>query len=335
MKLRTMLGGSLMVALGALALVAFCGSDAAQAGGERKRATATADADYPKARYYRKRTRVYGYTARRGGYSYRPEDVINTYGLTRNLYGSMNSYRDPYARPAEPAAVRSITASSSIPGSARAAASHPTCTEPTADLRDSVTACRASRAIPSLLWPRVAAQSEGTLRDPFEGRRACHRDRRPHFWPPLALLAAGMATPASAACKKFSFLVNDYGKDGPTKDAKDLLDKYIAEWMKERGITKCTVGKKDVTCELYPQLHRRRRAHLQGDGQRLLGRTTSRRRRPPRQSHRRTDAAVSRWSGRWRRVDCPLRCPGPRPRARARRPHPAHPTSTGARRAAA
>jgi hypothetical protein len=66
-----------------------------------------------------------------------------------------------------------------------------------------------------------------------------------------ALLAVGMATPASAACKRFSFLVNDYGKDGPTKDAKDLLDKYIGEWMKEQNISKWTVGKKEVKCELF------------------------------------------------------------------------------------
>ena len=95
MKLGRKLGGSLMVALGALALVAFCGGDAAQAGGDRKRPMARADGDYSKARYYRKRTRVYGYTARRGGYSYWPEDVINTYGQSRSLYGSMNTYRDP------------------------------------------------------------------------------------------------------------------------------------------------------------------------------------------------------------------------------------------------
>jgi hypothetical protein len=95
MKLRTMLGGSLIVALGALALVAFGGSDVAQAGGDRKRASVHAGADYSKGRYYRKRTRVYGYTARRGGYSYWPEDVINTYGMSRSLYGSMNTYRDP------------------------------------------------------------------------------------------------------------------------------------------------------------------------------------------------------------------------------------------------
>ena len=66
-----------------------------------------------------------------------------------------------------------------------------------------------------------------------------------------AVLAAGMATPASAACKRFSFLVNDYGKDGPTKDAKDLLDKYIGEWMKQQNISKWTVGAKEVKCELF------------------------------------------------------------------------------------
>ena len=68
----------------------------------------------------------------------------------------------------------------------------------------------------------------------------------------LAAVAIGAATtPADAKCQKLSFLVNDYGKDGPTKDAKDLLDKYIATWTKEKGIAKYTVGKKDVKCELF------------------------------------------------------------------------------------
>mgnify|MGYP001367917628 CR=1 FL=1 len=49
-----------------------------------------------KARYKRKRAvRVYGYSTRRGGYSYSTSDVVNTYGLTRNKYGSTNSFRDP------------------------------------------------------------------------------------------------------------------------------------------------------------------------------------------------------------------------------------------------
>jgi hypothetical protein len=60
-----------------------------------------------------------------------------------------------------------------------------------------------------------------------------------------------MATPAAAKCTTMSFSVNDYGKDGPTRDAKNLLDKHIAEWAKKRGIAHYTVGKKDVKCELF------------------------------------------------------------------------------------
>jgi hypothetical protein len=69
----------------------------------------------------------------------------------------------------------------------------------------------------------------------------------------FVLGAAGPA-PATAACKKFAFEVNDYGKDGPTQDAKALLDKHIATWAKEQGIAHYTVGKKDVTCELFLNL---------------------------------------------------------------------------------
>jgi hypothetical protein len=65
-----------------------------------------------------------------------------------------------------------------------------------------------------------------------------------------AAVCLGAAT-ADAKCTRLSFLVNDYGKDGPTKDAKDLLDKYIANWTKEKGIKTYTVGKKDVKCELF------------------------------------------------------------------------------------
>ena len=59
------------------------------------------------------------------------------------------------------------------------------------------------------------------------------------------------AAPADASCKRFGFTVNDYGKDGPTKDAKELLDKYIAKWTKDNNLTNYTVGKKDVSCELF------------------------------------------------------------------------------------
>ncbi len=67
-----------------------------------------------------------------------------------------------------------------------------------------------------------------------------------------AVLAA--AGPAAAKCTRLGFSVNDYGKDGPTKDAKELLDKYVAKWAAEHNIAKYTIGKKDVKCELFLNL---------------------------------------------------------------------------------
>jgi hypothetical protein len=77
--------------------------------------------------------------------------------------------------------------------------------------------------------------------------------------PALAAIAAAaialtLSSAAEAKCTRLAFSVNDYGKDGPTKDAKRLLDTYIANWTAERGIKKYTTGKKDVSCELYIDL---------------------------------------------------------------------------------
>jgi hypothetical protein len=79
---------------------------------------------------------------------------------------------------------------------------------------------------------------------------------RPTIYRPFTALAAAAtvllsAGAADAACKKMGFLVNDYGKDGPTKDAQDLLDKHVAEWAAQNGIKNYTIGKKDVSCELF------------------------------------------------------------------------------------
>ncbi len=70
--------------------------------------------------------------------------------------------------------------------------------------------------------------------------------------------ATEKATPAKSAaarkggnCQKMAFSVNDYGKEGPTRDAQSLLDKHIADWAKTQGIKKYNVGKKDVSCELF------------------------------------------------------------------------------------
>ena len=67
----------------------------------------------------------------------------------------------------------------------------------------------------------------------------------------LAISSIAIVQPAEAKCTRLAFSVNDYGKDGPTKDAKKLLDKYISEWTAERGITNYTTGNKDVKCELF------------------------------------------------------------------------------------
>ena len=67
----------------------------------------------------------------------------------------------------------------------------------------------------------------------------------------LPLRALAESSPADAACQRLAFSVNDYGKEGPTRDAKRLLDDYIKSWTAERGIKDYKVGKKTVTCELF------------------------------------------------------------------------------------
>ena len=67
----------------------------------------------------------------------------------------------------------------------------------------------------------------------------------------VVALSLAVTNAALAACTKLSFTVNDYGKEGPTRDAKNLLDKYAAKWTGERGIKKFSVGPKDVACELF------------------------------------------------------------------------------------
>lgn len=65
----------------------------------------------------------------------------------------------------------------------------------------------------------------------------------------LALVLA--ASPASAECDVLAFEVNDYGKEGPTRDALALLDKHIVATMEKRGIKPYSVGEKTVKCELF------------------------------------------------------------------------------------
>ena len=70
----------------------------------------------------------------------------------------------------------------------------------------------------------------------------------------LAMASVAGAARAEAACTRLAFSVNDYGKDGPTRDAKSLLDKYIADWTRDKGIKSYSVSKRDVSCELFLDL---------------------------------------------------------------------------------
>lgn len=70
----------------------------------------------------------------------------------------------------------------------------------------------------------------------------------------LAFASLGGSTPAEAhgKCKVFGFEVNDYGKKGPTADAKRLLDVHVAKWAKENKIKNYhTASKKTVSCRLF------------------------------------------------------------------------------------
>ena len=88
----------------------------------------------------------------------------------------------------------------------------------------------------------------------------------------LACAAAMLPSFASAKpqCTQLFYSVNDYGKEGPSRDAQALLDKYIEKWAKEKGIKKYKTGKKDVTCELFLDVIVFRRTHLQSHGECLL-----------------------------------------------------------------
>ena len=90
--------GTLAAVCGALGVLAFSGF--AQAG---ERQTGSSYRQQGKmeptgSRYHRKRAgaRVRGFVARGGYYSYTDADVTNVYGGSRALYGSTNTFRDPF-----------------------------------------------------------------------------------------------------------------------------------------------------------------------------------------------------------------------------------------------
>jgi hypothetical protein len=91
---------ALALALGTLALMGF--ATAGETAERSTKQTVAADASYQptNGRYaHRRATRTRGYPRgyrRIGFYSYTYRDVINTYGMSRARYGSINTYRDPF-----------------------------------------------------------------------------------------------------------------------------------------------------------------------------------------------------------------------------------------------
>jgi hypothetical protein len=89
--------GMLAAVCGAVVVLAF--TSAGQAGDRQAGRTygQQGQMEPTKSRYHRKRaTRVKGFMARGGYYSYTDSDVSNVYGGSRTLFGSTNSYRDPF-----------------------------------------------------------------------------------------------------------------------------------------------------------------------------------------------------------------------------------------------
>ena len=68
---------------------------------------------------------------------------------------------------------------------------------------------------------------------------------------PAAVTDPNAPLTGGPGCRTRSFLVNDYGKDGPTADAKRLLDADISDWTKANSLQDVKVGAKSVTCEQF------------------------------------------------------------------------------------
>ena len=87
---------ALALALGALALMPTA-AGAAERSARAAVVQSIGSAQQTSARTYRRRAmHAPRFAGRRVGfYSYSYRDVINTYGMSRSVYGGMNTYRDP------------------------------------------------------------------------------------------------------------------------------------------------------------------------------------------------------------------------------------------------
>ena len=87
-------GFGLAVASGLIAAMALASGADAQSQRSSKSAATEGSVNLTSGSN-RSKPQVRSYVARRGGYSYSPEDVINTYGDSRSRYGGASNYRDP------------------------------------------------------------------------------------------------------------------------------------------------------------------------------------------------------------------------------------------------
>ena len=89
---------ALALALGTLLAAFASDSLAAERVAKAPVVKSIGSAEQTGARLYRPRpAHARQFAGRRiGFYSYSYRDVINTYGMSRSLYGSINTYRDPY-----------------------------------------------------------------------------------------------------------------------------------------------------------------------------------------------------------------------------------------------
>jgi hypothetical protein len=98
-KAGTIMSKILALALGALVLAAYpSASSAAERLAKAPAVRAIGSAEQTSARYPRQRSAHARHFAGRriGFYSYSYRDVINTYGMSRTLYGGTNTYRAPF-----------------------------------------------------------------------------------------------------------------------------------------------------------------------------------------------------------------------------------------------
>lgn len=59
------------------------------------------------------------------------------------------------------------------------------------------------------------------------------------------------STPAEAVCQRHAFIVNDFGKEGPIRMARENLYKFVEKLKKEKNIKHIRVKESKPSCFVY------------------------------------------------------------------------------------